>query len=147
MLRIKKPQPASLSAFISKRVRVRQSRVSVLAALQDYHLPLARQEEAWDNALKAEFGIDWEGDTPDQSWRSSVTTATMAVEGYMKAEVKKSSRYARKMQEIVEQEKALASAEKQVRKGGRRVHERRALVESKAKDRSHNSFESGVRAT
>ncbi|KAF2722619.1 hypothetical protein K431DRAFT_205022, partial [Polychaeton citri CBS 116435] len=109
-LRIKKPQPESLSKVIRTKIRMRQKRHD-LRQMMDQHSVVGMQEDIWDQALTSETGLK-SGNSWEPSWYDAFEIGMSEVERAIAFETRKNRELAGKMQEIVDKEKALKAQEK-----------------------------------
>lgn len=119
MLRIKKPQPESLSGYIRKRLDVRQRRALQVQALEDEHRTLAEWEDEWEAILKQQ-GLRRSRAVPKATYVEGVQDALRMIKGRITTENRHHYTIARRMQEIVLKERRLALREKRRRRRGRR---------------------------
>jgi hypothetical protein len=56
-VRYKKPQPYNLSRTLRQLMLQKANRIHVREELEDYHIPLAEYEDAWDGILYKNFGV------------------------------------------------------------------------------------------
>lgn len=129
VLRIKKPQPESLSRYIHKRILQRQKWLDEKARLE-IEQKIAVLEDEWDDLLddltgKEDVQLSLLGETPDYeaSWEDTVSDALWDVHGRIVGEKEQNRVMAKKMQEIVDRERELFEKEKL---------ERRISLEQKA---------------
>jgi hypothetical protein len=76
----------------------------------NYWLPLARQEDEWDDILERDFGTQVELED-GKSWQSEIHNAIEENAKVYDKQVAMDKQIARKMQDIVDQETALALQE------------------------------------
>lgn len=115
VLRIKKPQPHALSAYINDRLKKKQKQTDTRYRL-DACFELARTEDVWDGFIaaltQAEDGKqDGEG-LVEPTWTEAVDVSRKENLDKHLAEKQKNREMAEKMQAIVDQEKALYEKEK-----------------------------------
>lgn len=122
VLRFTKPQPSSLSGYITNRIQQRQKRHDLKHALEE-SLLVAQEEDKWDSILKQYTGVDgrhskdWAGcDVKEGLWRSAIVEALAVVMGKLEREKELNRVMATKMQEVVDRERALAEKEAEERK-------------------------------
>jgi len=132
VLRIKKPQPPSLSRFIRQRVLQRQNRHDRRWRLSS-EKELAKHEDEWDRLVADEVtttgpklsaqsvgGIAAVRRGYEPTWTSAITTAAREAQQQIDGEREKNRVMAEKMQAVVDKEKALYEAEKVHRLKARR---------------------------
>lgn len=116
VLRIKKPQPHALSAYIKDRLKKKQKQTDTRYRL-DAELELARTEDAWDSLLaaltQAEDGKREDNRSGEPSWTEAVELSQKENLDKHLAEKQKNREMAEKMQAIVDQERALYEKEKE----------------------------------
>lgn len=117
MLRIKKPQPESLSGFIQHRVKQRERRHDRRHALLD-DLALAANEDAWDRIVADASGEEKVGGprAGEPEWVRPVRAAIDEVTGLLSKEQKKNAAMAEKMQAVVDRDQAAYDKEKAERR-------------------------------
>ncbi|KAI5196588.1 hypothetical protein E4T39_07718 [Aureobasidium subglaciale] len=140
ILRLTKPQPASLSKYLKSRIVDRQKRldrkVSLEAAMQ-----VAKGEDEWDRLLLqqgvAEQGVMDEGERAagkgvghgrgkrEELWTKSVYEALGHVYGKIEEEGRRNKEMAGKMVGIIEREKEMAEIERKERQRVKNEERRR----------------------
>lgn len=115
-LRLTKPQPAALSRVLRQKLARRIERFHRKVELQNYWLPLAKQEDEWDSLINAQLKrredrINWT-DAMYEAERLNVATT--------ENEVRKDQEIIKKMQDIVDEETSLALKEGQMLIRGRK---------------------------
>lgn len=123
VLRIKKPQPLSLSRFIRQRVLQRQNRHDRRWRLSS-EKELAKHEDEWDRLVANEVraiesrrlmqsgaGSSAMSKAHEPTWSSAISTAAREVQQQIDGEREKNGAMAEKMQAIVDKEKELYKAE------------------------------------
>lgn len=125
VLRIQKPQPESLSRYIHKRVLQRQKWLDEKARLQ-VEQKVAVLEDEWDDLMGDLLGDSEElvehtsvlGEEPDYeaSWEDTVSLAVWDVHARLIGEKEKNRIVAKRMQEVVDREKALFEQERAERR-------------------------------
>jgi len=124
VLRIKKPQPPSLSRLIRQRVLQRQSRHDRRWRLSS-EKELAKHEDEWDRLVADEVraiesqtlmqsgaGSSAMPKAREPTWTSAISTAVREVQHQIDGEREKNRAMAEKMQAIVDKEKELHEAER-----------------------------------
>ncbi|KAF2748138.1 hypothetical protein M011DRAFT_422345 [Sporormia fimetaria CBS 119925] len=121
-LRLRKPQPASLSRVLRQKLDRRIEIFERRILLGNYWLPLTVQEDRWDQILREELGIPegTEG-TREGKWSDAVRKAYADNTKQYETEVTRDKAIADKMLEIVDKETELALKEGQKIVRGRRV--------------------------
>lgn len=121
ILRFTKPQPSSLSGYITNRIVQRQKRHDRKHALEEA-LVLAEDEDRWDSIVHQFSGVDgrkpenWKGSPVRESlWRDAVIEALGVVKAALEREKELNRIMAEKMQGVVDRETALADKERQER--------------------------------
>lgn len=151
VLRIKKPQPHSLSGFLNNRIKQRQARHDRRYRLYE-ELRIAKWEDEWDlltaDPTSKEKYVDvFEGTgIPDAmlrtkivekeqngNWSDAVEAAITEVHVQLNEEREKNRLMAEKMQGVVDREKELFDKEKIDRKREKNL-ERRRRKQDRAKD-------------
>lgn len=109
-LRFKKPQPANLSRVLNQKLDARNKGFDRRNILQNYWMPLAAHEDAWDEILHSHIGLDsW---CFEPAWTDTVQKALQDEKMLYDQRMLKDRCLARKLQEIVDQEIELARLEK-----------------------------------
>jgi len=121
ILRIKKPQPESLSGFIKHRITQRQRRHDRRHWLME-QIQFAQYEDLWDEILEREVGVGagaeaWE----EPTWAMEFENAKSEVDWLIRQEGRKNVAMAAKMQGIVDRETEAFERERRERKEARRV--------------------------
>lgn len=135
VLRIKKPQPQSLSNFLQHRIQQRQRRHDRKHWLRE-QIEFAKYEDLWDKLVENENGLkaqDGDGTAAKEpSWVTAFQEAHKEVEYRLKLEGKKNADMAKKMQEVVDREREAFEREREERKEAKRMEraERRKDLES-----------------
>lgn len=120
VLRIKKPQPQSLSSYINDKLKRKQKRNDTRHRL-DAEFELAYAEDAWDDIITSEYvRMDtWQGqglsaDTAlrEPRWKEAVDDARRENLNKVNAERRKNREMAERMQDIVDRERELYEKEK-----------------------------------
>jgi hypothetical protein len=120
VLRLKKPQPASLSNFIRQRIEQRQEWHNRRHRLQN-ELVIARCEDGWDELIShtglalGDVRSEVHGDQEPQ-WQDAILEANSDVDAKLTAETNKYQAMATKMQAVVDREQALYNREKAERR-------------------------------
>lgn len=113
VLRIKKPQPASLSGVIRKRLEQRQARLDRKDRLNEEKI-LASREDEWDDLVEQE-GQNFEAammrEHGEPRWTSAITGALYEVEQQMQEEKERRRVMVEKMQAVVDRETELFKQE------------------------------------
>jgi len=106
LLRLKKPQSPFVSRIIRDTIDTRERRIT-LANKLDEQLPIARDEDEWDDILSYQFGLE-----DHQQWSHELRLAIRENGSLQAAATQKRTDIAARMHSIVQQEKALAIGEK-----------------------------------
>ena len=117
ILRIKKPQPASLSGYLSARVKSRQKKVDQKTLMQSL-LSIAQSEDRWDRILRKEVGAELVQETLESSggsWTVEIRKSIRYLHWWLTDEQDKNHAVARRMVEIIDKETELAEKEEQDR--------------------------------
>ena len=109
-LRFKKPQSPFLSRVIRDKVKQREARFDTMAALRE-QVPLASEEDRWDDVLSEDHGIEEDDGDRRISWTNAIWKSHEEIKQLIQASHEKNTSLARKMYEIIEQEKVLAAKE------------------------------------
>lgn len=104
-LRIKKPQPRSLSRVINRKLERRWNRILLRQRLQE-ELDMARAEDSWDEIV---------GETVTESWRDPLLESLKEVKNKIYMSDVENARVAKEMWEVVLKERELAEKEKRER--------------------------------
>ena len=127
VLRLKKPQPASLSRFIRQRVEQRQARHDRRARLHD-ELRLAKREDEWDDLTAELTGQQEERSLKEAisgtqvepqiecTWSEALKEALSEVHRQLNEEKEKNRIMGEKMQAVVDRETEAFEKEKSERK-------------------------------
>ena len=144
-LRIKKPQPPSLSRMIGQTARTREHRLQRASRLATECL-IAQDEDEWDQLHYENFGLDY-GQADEQSWEYEVKLAFDTNRQQQFDALRKRADIAAEMYAIIEQEKALAKKEKDEKKQARwaRWLARRKLTEIENQETLHPQPEETIR--
>ncbi|KAK2755930.1 E2 ubiquitin-conjugating protein mms2 [Arachnomyces sp. PD_36] len=132
-LRIKKPQPRSLSRAINSKLDRRFKRVQTRERLEG-ELDMARLEDKWDEMV---------GETVTDSWSVPILESIREVDQKIKIGDEKNGQLARKMWGVVLKERELAEKEKQERlelKKQRASAKREASRASTSEENSHGDI-------
>ena len=138
-LRLKKPQSPFLRRMIRDITDVREHRISRADRLTS-EIPIAEDEDEWDEILYENFGLDSEGPA-EPRWQLEVKQAFESNHRLQSKAIQKRADVAAKMVDIVKQEKALAQEEKLKRRDKRhkaskaRRLARRGLSESEIQEK------------
>ena len=107
ILRICKPQSPVITGLIRHSIRSREKRLArSLQMVQNIRMGM--DEDAWDCIIRAEFGLL----EPGGSWTIESASALAEIKRQHYAAVEKRKRISQQMTTIVEEEKALAQAER-----------------------------------
>lgn len=109
-LRLTKPQPPFLNRIIRDTVKTREHRLTGADRLTR-EIPIAEDEDEWDQILCEHFGLDYE-EPQEDPWQREVKQAFDENHRVQIAAINKRADISAKMYAIVEQEKALAEKEK-----------------------------------
>lgn len=136
ILRIKKPQPESLSGFIRHRIEQRQRRHDRKHWLME-QIQFARYEDLWDEIVEREVGVR-DDDGRELTWAEEFEVAKTQVDWLIRLEGKKNVAMAAKMQGIVDRETEMFERERAERKEAKRVERvaRRSAGDEKAAEES-----------
>ena len=136
ILRIKKPQPESLSGFIRHRIEQRQRRHDRKHWLME-QIQFARYEDLWDEIVEREVGVR-DDDGRELTWAEEFEVAKNQVDWLIRLEGKKNVAMAAKMQGIVDRETEMFERERAERKEAKRVEraERRNAGDEKVSEES-----------
>ncbi|KAF2199875.1 hypothetical protein GQ43DRAFT_419289 [Delitschia confertaspora ATCC 74209] len=114
-LRITKPQPTNLSRALRHKINIRNNNFVERTLLGNYWMPLAIQEDQWDDILdrNTELShIEREGG----SWQAVVHDAFTNNRIVFEKMVADNISIAKRMQDLIDQEKILAGQEEEERK-------------------------------
>ncbi|OCK97607.1 uncharacterized protein K441DRAFT_501463, partial [Cenococcum geophilum 1.58] len=101
-LRFKKPQPANLSRVLNQKLDARNKGFDRRNILQNYWMPLAAHEDAWDEILHSHIGLgSW---CFEPAWADTVQKALQDEKILYDQRMLKDRRLAQKLQEVVDQE-------------------------------------------
>ncbi|KAK5168058.1 casein kinase 2 regulatory subunit [Saxophila tyrrhenica] len=132
VLRIKKPQPQSLSLYIHKRITQRQKWHNQRMQLENQR-PLAAWEDEWDELISRTHAAAMsDAETSEtrgrerRSWASTIDEAWDTVVGKIEAQKEKDMVTAEKMQAVVDRERNLLEQEKQERREASRLKKEQA---------------------
>lgn len=121
ILRIKKPQPESLSGFIRHRIEQRQRRHDRKHWLTE-QIQFAQYEDLWDEIVEKEVGVREDGGGREEpTWAEEFEVAKNEVDWLIRLEGKKNVAMAAKMQGIVDRETEIFERERAERKEAKRV--------------------------
>lgn len=136
ILRIKKPQPESLSGFIRHRIEQRQRRHDRKHWLME-QIQFAQYEDLWDDIVEREVGVR-DDDGMELTWAEEFEIAKNQVDWLIRLEGKKNVAMAAKMQGIVDRETEMFERERAERKEAKRVEraERRNAGDEKVSEES-----------
>lgn len=118
MLRLKKPQPQSLSLYIHKRILQRQKWHNTRMKLESEG-PLAEYEDQWDE-ITSTYSVESNGiseamagnsGNTEPRWASTVEDALSEVQGKIIREKEKNRAMAEKMQGVIDREQKLFEEE------------------------------------
>jgi hypothetical protein len=118
ILRIKKPQPESLSGFIQHRITQRQRRHDRRHWLTE-QIQFAQYEDLWDEIVEREIGVGSGGEEP--TWAEEFEIAKIEVDGLIRQEARKNVAMAAKMQGVVDRETEMYERERRERREARRA--------------------------
>lgn len=99
-LRLTKPQPVALSRVLRQKLDRRIERFHRRVELQNYWIPLAQQEDEWDESVSLQLGR-FEGGT---KWADAMHQAERLNAAEYDAEMRADAAIIRKMQRIVDAE-------------------------------------------
>lgn len=127
-LRLTKPQPANLSRVLRQKLDRRLERFHERVILSHYEMPLATQEDQWDEMLRRELGlVEGHGEA---RWADAVALAQRENVKWYEQEMAKDRLTAAKMQKIVDQETALAIQEGRPIARGRKERQKAGFGDS-----------------
>lgn len=145
ILRLKKPQPESLSRFIRQRIEQRGARHDLRFALYE-QLKVAGWEDEWDGLTAELTGQEHQAQgssmreamlgakvkkEEEPTWKYAVDAAITEVHGQLGEEREKNRVTAEKMQAVVDRERELFEKEKAEREEAKRVEKLRRWEERK----------------
>lgn len=145
VLRFTKPQPTSLSGYITNRIVQRQKRHDRRQMLEEA-LKLAGEEDRWDSIVQQFSGIDgrksssggWRVQPAKEGlWRDVVVEALDAVLAKLEREKELNRIMAVKMQGVVDRETAMAekeARERDVQVGSEELKEKTRETETESKE-------------
>lgn len=144
ILRLKKPQPESLSRYIRQRIEQRQAWHDRRQRLME-ELFFAREEDRWDrltsrkvrNLERAMSGIE---NSMEPRWEDAIRESMAHVDSKLTAEGEKYRVMAQKMQAVVDQEQALYDQEKQARQEAREAEKFATQQESIEQDHNRGTL-------
>ena len=111
-LRITKPQPPSLSRMIRARLKQNNRGFEDRILLENYHAPLAMQEDDWDEILLRDSGVVGEGGEQDMvKWMDFPELAMGLNRSWWDRTLAKRHSTAAQMLAIVDRETELAKQE------------------------------------
>ncbi|KIW06878.1 uncharacterized protein PV09_02554 [Verruconis gallopava] len=113
MVRWKKPQPVKLSRTLQGLIKSKQESINTLAEYEDYHIPMARNEDVWDHLILQEMSEV--KDAQEISWEYSAVEGAQYIKQLSVERHKKTMEKAYRMVEIVKKEQELADQERQAR--------------------------------
>ena len=136
ILRIKKPQPESLSGFIKHRIEQRQRRHDRKHWLME-QIQFAQYEDLWDEIVERDVGVR-DDDGRELTWAEEFEVAKNQVDWLIRLEGKKNVAMAAKMQGIVDRETEMSERERAERREAKRVERagRRSAGDKKASEES-----------
>lgn len=135
VLRLTKPQPASLSHYIKSRIVDRQKRQDRKASLED-QLQLARWEDDWDDIL-SQKGVRQPKSKQEGTWSREVFLLLKETLKKIEEEGRKNREMAERMVKIVDREKELAEIERKARRREKNEERRRRKAERDGVDVSN----------
>ncbi|KAI9761394.1 MAG: hypothetical protein M4579_001044 [Chaenotheca gracillima] len=128
LLRIKKPQPRSVSRIIRQKIERKQRWLDAYARLQGNDLREARAEDTWDALVSkaqlleqghSETGSNESPSSPlkkdDAKYAHSVTANLEYINSKLRQDTAQKTELARKFLDIIDQERVLAAKEKEER--------------------------------
>ncbi|KAM0702635.1 hypothetical protein Q7P35_010066 [Cladosporium inversicolor] len=118
ILRLKKPQPQTLSGFIQHRITQRQRRHDRRHWLTE-QIRFAQYEDLWDEIVEREVGVA-DGEE-EATWAEEFEIAKQDVDWLIRLEGKKNVAMAARMQGVVDRETERFERERMERKEARRV--------------------------
>jgi hypothetical protein len=122
ILRIKKPQPESLSGFIQHRITQRQRRHDRRHWLTE-QIQFAQYEDLWDEIVEREVGVGGGGEAAGEepTWAEEFENAKIEVDYLIRQEARKNVAMAAKMQGIVDRETEIFERERKERREAKRA--------------------------
>ncbi|KAI5264097.1 hypothetical protein E4T47_08836 [Aureobasidium subglaciale] len=157
ILRLKKPQPASLSKYLKSRILDRQKRLDCKISLETA-MEIAKGEDEWDRILLAQ-GVDVEGQGQgekgtrksksgygkcragrEESWTKNVYEALGNVYGKIEEEGRRNKEMAERMVGIIEREKEFAEVERRERRRVGNEERRRRKAEKDGIERQDKTL-------
>ncbi|KAF2272576.1 uncharacterized protein EI97DRAFT_344271, partial [Westerdykella ornata] len=119
-LRLTKPQPASLSRVLRQKLDTRNLLFDRKVLISNYWIPIATQEDKWDEILQQELGFRDDPEAEEDTWVGVFEQAYNDNTKQHEMHLKKDKAIAQKMLEIVDKETELALKEGQKIVRGRR---------------------------
>ena len=110
-LRIKKPQPASLSGIIRSTARTREKRLLRTEELKKERIT-ALDEQQWDEILETQLGVERDKGEKSISWQAAIDDSIKEIRQRTDRAVKKRIAMAELMTDIVDKETTLAQEER-----------------------------------
>ena len=110
-LRIKKPQPASLSGIIRSTARTREKRLLRTEALKKERIT-ALDEQQWDEILETQLGVEIVAEEKSVPWQGAIDESIKEIRQRTDRAIKKRIAMAELMTDIVDKETALAQEER-----------------------------------
>ncbi|KAK5115997.1 hypothetical protein LTR62_000453 [Meristemomyces frigidus] len=120
ILRLKKPQPESLSGYINHRIQKKQKRHDTRHRLET-ELEFARAEDTWDHLIASHIPLgrssrtSSEGGGKEDTWSYAPAMARREINDKLQDERNRNQAMGVKMQAVVDREQALFDVEKAAR--------------------------------
>jgi hypothetical protein len=117
-LRFGKPQPPALSRILRQKLDKRITRFDTRVVMEHYWIPIAHQEDEWDDLLRQNYGVTDEGngnvdEGREVRWADAWYEAKHENVKAYEDDLYSDRRIAKQMQNLVDQETALALEEGQ----------------------------------
>jgi hypothetical protein len=119
-VRWKKPQPRSVSRVLRQNIEQRQTRMDLLANLNEFWIPLSQYEDKWDEMVKKRAEEEGKVDGVEQDkvlFATAMREELYSVLQLMREKSQRARALAEKMQAIVDREVELAREERRQREG------------------------------
>lgn len=116
-LRIKKPQPASLTMYLTSHINRRQTIYDRRHRLA-LEKQTAEQEDSWDALIAGQLPAS-EVDEP--TWTSAINAADRDIDVWINRDKRKMTVTARKMQRVIDEERAMLKQEREDRRAIKRA--------------------------
>ncbi|KAH7414355.1 hypothetical protein DE146DRAFT_32587 [Phaeosphaeria sp. MPI-PUGE-AT-0046c] len=126
-LRLTKPQPPALSRVIRQRLVKKMNVFNTKVMLNNWWLPMAKQEDEWDALVRGRTGKIIDGDDDRVRWVDAIWLSEQANQEAYTRDLAYDKDMTRKMQRIVDLETAMALKEGQTIVRGRKKRPIRIL--------------------